>query len=100
MRIAIGADHAGFELKQVIGNDLRHLGHEVIDVGTGSVEPVDYPDYAKPSERSSSTGRQSAVFSSAAVGWARRWRRTSCPASAPLSATTRIPPVKGSSMTI
>jgi RpiB/LacA/LacB family sugar-phosphate isomerase len=47
MRIAIGADHAGFELKQVIGNDLRHLGHEVIDVGTGSVEPVDYPDYAE-----------------------------------------------------
>jgi RpiB/LacA/LacB family sugar-phosphate isomerase len=47
MRIAIGADHAGFELKQVIGNDLRHLGHEVIDVGTGSGEPVDYPDYAE-----------------------------------------------------
>jgi RpiB/LacA/LacB family sugar-phosphate isomerase len=47
MRIVIGADHAGFELKQVIGNDLRHLGHEVIDVGTGSVEPVDYPDYAE-----------------------------------------------------
>jgi RpiB/LacA/LacB family sugar-phosphate isomerase len=47
MRIAIGADHAGFELKQVIGNDLRHLGHEVIDVGTGSVDPVDYPDYAE-----------------------------------------------------
>jgi RpiB/LacA/LacB family sugar-phosphate isomerase len=47
MRIVIGADHAGFELKQVIGNDLRHLGHEVIDVGTASVEPVDYPDYAE-----------------------------------------------------
>jgi RpiB/LacA/LacB family sugar-phosphate isomerase len=47
MRIVIGSDHAGFELKQLIGNDLRHLGHEVIDVGTGSVEPVDYPDYAE-----------------------------------------------------
>jgi RpiB/LacA/LacB family sugar-phosphate isomerase len=47
MRIVIGADHAGFPLKQVIGDDLRQLGHEVIDVGTGSAEPVDYPDYAE-----------------------------------------------------
>ena len=47
MRIVIGADHAGFALKQIIGDDLRLLGHEVIDVGTGSVEPVDYPDYAE-----------------------------------------------------
>jgi RpiB/LacA/LacB family sugar-phosphate isomerase len=47
MRIAIGADHAGFELKQLIADHLRHLAHEVIDVGTGSDDPVDYPDYAE-----------------------------------------------------
>jgi RpiB/LacA/LacB family sugar-phosphate isomerase len=47
MRIAIGADHAGFELKQLIGDYLRHLGHDVVDVGTNSDDPVDYPDYAE-----------------------------------------------------
>ena len=47
MRIAIGADHAGFELKQLIGDYLRHLGHDIVDVGTNSDDPVDYPDYAE-----------------------------------------------------
>jgi RpiB/LacA/LacB family sugar-phosphate isomerase len=47
MRIAIGADHAGFALKQRLGDTLRDLGHEVTDVGTLSADPVDYPDYAE-----------------------------------------------------
>jgi RpiB/LacA/LacB family sugar-phosphate isomerase len=47
MRIAIGADHAGFVLKQRLGDTLRDLGHEVTDVGTSSADPVDYPDYAE-----------------------------------------------------
>ena len=47
MRIAIGADHAGFDLKQIIAAYLRHLGHEVIDKGTDSAAPVDYPDFAE-----------------------------------------------------
>lgn len=47
MRIAIGADHAGFALKQKIGDTLRDLGHEVTDTGTTSTDPVDYPDYAE-----------------------------------------------------
>src|SRR5437667_11436576 len=47
MRVAIGADHDGFALKQLIGGDLRDLGHEVIDLGTDSMDPVDYPDYAE-----------------------------------------------------
>jgi RpiB/LacA/LacB family sugar-phosphate isomerase len=46
MRIVIGADHAGFDLKEVLAEYLRHRGHEVVDVGTTSDEPVDYPDYA------------------------------------------------------
>jgi RpiB/LacA/LacB family sugar-phosphate isomerase len=46
MRIAIGADHAGFVLKQKLGDYLRELGHEVTDTGTVSTDPVDYPDYA------------------------------------------------------
>jgi RpiB/LacA/LacB family sugar-phosphate isomerase len=47
MRIAIGADHAGFELKQVIADHLHRQGHEVFDQGTGSTAPVDYPDFAE-----------------------------------------------------
>jgi len=47
MRIVVGADHAGFELKQILAEYLRHRGHEVIDKGTDSDEPVDYPDFAE-----------------------------------------------------
>src|SRR5256714_14070566 len=43
LRIAIGADHAGFELKQHLVQTLKDLGHEVDDLGTHSLEPVDYP---------------------------------------------------------
>ncbi len=46
MRIAIGADHAGFALKQQLDEALRESGHQVIDVGTNSGESTDYPDYA------------------------------------------------------
>ncbi|HEY7165782.1 MAG TPA: ribose 5-phosphate isomerase B [Candidatus Binatia bacterium] len=47
MRIVVGADHAGFELKQNIAAFLRELGHEVTDVGTNSTAAVDYPDFAE-----------------------------------------------------
>ena len=46
MKIAIGADHAGFALKDQVRDALRLAGHEVIDAGTHSVESTDYPDYA------------------------------------------------------
>lgn len=46
MKIAIGADHAGFAMKNEIVTRLRELGHEVLDVGTFSAESTDYPDYA------------------------------------------------------
>ncbi|MBI3951548.1 MAG: ribose 5-phosphate isomerase B [Acidobacteria bacterium] len=47
MRIAIGADHAGFSLKGQMIELLRREGHSVLDVGTHSLDPVDYPDYAQ-----------------------------------------------------
>ena len=47
MRVVIGADHAGFELKAPIIEHLAQAGHEVLDVGTHSTEPVDFPDYAR-----------------------------------------------------
>jgi len=46
MKIAIGADHAGFALKEALRQWLVAAGHEVIDVGTFSAESTDYPDYA------------------------------------------------------
>ncbi|MBI2059493.1 MAG: ribose 5-phosphate isomerase B [Nitrospirae bacterium] len=47
MRVVIGSDHAGFELKQFVVAVLRELQHPVADVGTYSAEPADYPDYAE-----------------------------------------------------
>ncbi|MDP6484545.1 MAG: ribose 5-phosphate isomerase B [Nitrospinota bacterium] len=47
MRIAMGTDHAGFELKRALVDYVNGLGHEVEDLGTGSAEPVDYPDFAE-----------------------------------------------------
>ena len=46
MRIACGFDHAGFPLKETVLAALRGAGHEVLDLGTDSTEPVDYPDIA------------------------------------------------------
>ena len=47
MRIAIGSDHAGFDMKVGLVKHLGELGHEVVDVGTNSTAPVDYPDFAE-----------------------------------------------------
>ncbi|MBI5876175.1 MAG: ribose 5-phosphate isomerase B [Chloroflexi bacterium] len=47
MKIAIGGDHAGFELKQAIAKELRQAGHDVLDVGTHDLTPSDYPDFAR-----------------------------------------------------
>lgn len=45
MRIALGADHAGFPLKSVVAKHLAERGHEVVDLGTDSDESVDYPAF-------------------------------------------------------
>lgn len=47
IRIAIGADHGGFELKEKARQYLAGKGYEVQDLGTHSTEPVDYPDFAR-----------------------------------------------------
>jgi RpiB/LacA/LacB family sugar-phosphate isomerase len=48
MRIVVGSDHAGYDLKQSVAEYLRERRHETIDVGTSSAStPVDYPDYAE-----------------------------------------------------
>jgi RpiB/LacA/LacB family sugar-phosphate isomerase len=46
LRVVVGADHRGLELKDALAGMLREEGHEVLDIGTYSTEPVDYPDIA------------------------------------------------------
>lgn len=47
MRVAIGSDHAGFELKEALKSYLGDLKYDVVDLGTRSTAPVDYPDCAE-----------------------------------------------------
>jgi ribose 5-phosphate isomerase B len=47
MKVAVGCDHAGFPLKDVVVDSVRAAGHEVLDVGTYSAEAVDFPDFTK-----------------------------------------------------
>ncbi len=55
-RVAVGSDHGGFEMKQLLVDHLRSLGCEVLDLGTDSEEAVDYPDIAHEVARAVATG--------------------------------------------
>ena len=57
MRIAIAADHAGFRYKTMLARHLEGRGHEVVDFGTTSTEPVDYPDFVHPAAEAVASGR-------------------------------------------
>jgi len=56
MKIAIGFDHAGFPLKQVTLDAVRNAGHEPVDLGTNSADPVDYPDFSEKVGRAIQNG--------------------------------------------
>ena len=56
MRIALGADHAGFALKEQLRRRLGGQGHEVVDFGTDSCDSCDYPDFAQPVAREVAEG--------------------------------------------
>jgi ribose 5-phosphate isomerase B len=56
MRIAFGADHAGFPLKEDLKAFIADEGHEVLDHGTDSTEPVDYPPFCAAAARAVATG--------------------------------------------
>ena len=47
MKVAFACDHAGYPLREPVLRAIRDSGHEVIDLGTHSTDPVDYPDYAE-----------------------------------------------------
>ncbi len=57
MRVAIAADHAGFELKEHLTGAVAAAGHAVTDLGTHSDDPVDYPDYAAAVARAVVSGK-------------------------------------------
>jgi len=57
MRVALASDHAGYPLKQQLGEHLCGAGHELLDLGTTSTDPVDYPDYAEAVARAIVEGR-------------------------------------------
>jgi ribose 5-phosphate isomerase B len=56
MQIAIGCDHAGYRMKRVIAEHLTAAGHTVVDVGTDSEEPVDYPRFCAAAARAAVRG--------------------------------------------
>ncbi len=56
-KVAIGADHAGYPLKVQVLEYLKQKGYEVIDLGTNSEEPVDYPDFAEAVGLAVSSGK-------------------------------------------
>ena len=57
MKVVIGSDHAGFQLKNAMGDLLRSMGNEVLDVGAFNENPSDYPDFAEAVDRAVLDGK-------------------------------------------
>ncbi len=70
MKIAVGSDHAGFELKNYVVEWLGANGHDAVDMGPFSEEPVDYPDYARKVALSvaDGTARQGVLLCGTGIG--------------------------------
>jgi ribose 5-phosphate isomerase B len=56
MKIALGTDHAGYRYKEKVKGLLISLGHEVVDFGTNSEDPVDYPKFIRPAAEAVARG--------------------------------------------
>ncbi len=56
MRISIGSDHGGYDLKEAIKRHLAASGHQVLDFGCAGTDPVDYPDYGERAARAVAGG--------------------------------------------
>jgi ribose 5-phosphate isomerase B len=56
MKVAVACDHGGFPLKEIVLETVRMAGHDAMDLGTDSSEPVDYPDYAEKVGRAIQNG--------------------------------------------
>ena len=88
MKIAIGADHAGFSLKETLRRKLADEGYEVVDFGTGSAESCDYPDFAQSVAAMWRRGAATAAYWSAPRESAWPWPPTKWMACAPLPRRT------------
>ncbi|MHC4833301.1 MAG: RpiB/LacA/LacB family sugar-phosphate isomerase [Planctomycetota bacterium] len=93
MIVVMASDHAGYELKQVLLDHVRGLGHEVVDVGTHSTDPVDYPDYAVKLAAELLSGRAERGIPGRASP------RTRSPAFAPATSRTTTRRIRASSTT-
>ncbi|HET6494858.1 MAG TPA: RpiB/LacA/LacB family sugar-phosphate isomerase [Thermoleophilia bacterium] len=83
MRIALASDHAGFRYKSAVAQYLRQTGHDAVDFGTDSEEPVDFPDFVRPAALSVARGEceRGIVFGGSGNGEAmaaNRLRRVRC----------------------
>jgi ribose 5-phosphate isomerase B len=56
MKVVVGFDHAGFPLKQIVLEAVQKAGHDPIDVGTNSADPVDFPDFSQKVGRAIQNG--------------------------------------------
>ena len=94
MRVALGSDHAGFALKEVLKGALAALGHQVLDLGTfDGTTSVDYPDFGAAVGRAVRRRRRPTSASApAARASASPWLPTRCPATGPPWCTTSPPP--------
>jgi ribose 5-phosphate isomerase B len=70
MKVACAFDHAGFPLKELVLEVVREQGHEPVDLGTNSTDPVDYPDTARAGAEAVRSGRaeRAVVVSGAGAG--------------------------------
>lgn len=70
MKIALGTDHAGFRHKEKVKQLLQSLGHAVVDFGTYSEEPVDYPKFVRPAAEAVARGdcERAVVFGASGNG--------------------------------
>jgi ribose 5-phosphate isomerase B len=68
MRIACAFDHAGFPLKGLVLDTLAGLGHETLDLGTHSTDPVDYPDAARDAAEAIRCGDAEVIEADYAAG--------------------------------
>ena len=99
MKIVIGSDHAGVDLKGNLIEYLQQLGHEVVNVGVDTPVPVDYPDYAKKVSDVVIAGGAERGVLICGSGVGHRSPRTRFAASVPVCATTCIQRTRESSMT-
>jgi ribose 5-phosphate isomerase B len=62
MKLVIGSDHAGYQLKVAIAEFLKSLGHDVLDVGAFNEKPSDYPDFAEKVGKAVLEGRERGIL--------------------------------------